>query len=202
MNEFVSAASSCACSAAVLTWAVGGTFSGARGRAAHRTRPASPPGDLVELAALAEQLLRGREVETGERCPADGRHRAEADEAREPEQVGRAFGLDFDPLAEPAIFSLSAVDSSTTTSPGPGQEPSTSVSGLKRDVPEAMLKPRLGAPPYTIALPSLPINCAWPSTLPSAASTSGECPHGIEERFVQRRGGGADVLEGRTPSCR
>ena len=71
------------------------------------------------------------------------------------------------------MFSLSAVDSSTTTSPGPGQEPSTSVSGLKRDVPEAMLKPRLGAPPYTIALPSLPISCAWPSTLPSAASTSG-----------------------------
>ena len=102
--------------------------------------------DLVQPAALVEQPLRGRQVEARERRPADGRDRAEADEARDPQPLGRAFGLDPD-VWPSCKFSFSAVDSSITTSPGPGQVPSTSVSGLKRESPLAMLKPRLGAPP-------------------------------------------------------
>ena len=69
--------------------------------------------------------------------------------------------------------SLCAVDLSTTTSLRFGQLPSTRLSGLNGEAPRAMLKPRLGAPPYTIAFPSLPISCASPLTLPSATATAG-----------------------------
>ena len=57
-----------------------------------------------------------------------------------------------------------AVDLSITTWSPCGQLPLTSVSGLKRESPLAMLKPRLGAPPKTIALPFLPISWAMPFT--------------------------------------
>ena len=75
------------------------------------------------------------------------------------------------PTAKP---SLPAVDSSTTISPAPGQAPSTRVSVLNRSFVGSTLKPRLGAPPYTTALPSSPIS--WVDSLPTppiASSTSG-----------------------------
>src|SRR4051812_10007387 len=67
-----------------------------------------------------------------------------------------------------------AVSLSITTCLPCGQAPSTRVSGLKREAPCGMLKPRFGAPPKTIALPFLSIRWA-PSlaTFPSAARTSG-----------------------------
>jgi hypothetical protein len=43
--------------------------------------------------------------------------------------------------------SFEAVDLSTTTSFPVGHPPAMSCSGLKRDAPFAMLKPRFGAPP-------------------------------------------------------
>jgi hypothetical protein len=43
--------------------------------------------------------------------------------------------------------SFEAVDLSITTSLAFGQAPETSWSGLKREFPAAMLKPRFGAPP-------------------------------------------------------
>ncbi len=42
---------------------------------------------------------------------------------------------------------------------------------MKGESPFAIEKPRFGAPPKTIALPSSPISWASPSTLPSAAAT-------------------------------
>ena len=69
--------------------------------------------------------------------------------------------------------SFFAVASSITISFGPGQPPSTSLSGLKGESPLAMLKPMLGALP-TIALPSLSIRTVDSlSTPPSACATSG-----------------------------
>ena len=72
-----------------------------------------------------------------------------------------------------AKCSLCATDLSITTSSPCGHRPLISVSGLNGESPLAMLKPRFGAPPYTTALPSLPISCAVPLTAPSATSTPG-----------------------------
>ena len=68
---------------------------------------------------------------------------------------------------------LSAVPRSMTTSPGCGQAPDTKVSVLKSGFVGSTLKPRLGAPPKVIALPSWPIRWASPWTWPTAERTSG-----------------------------
>ncbi len=77
------------------------------------------------------------------------------------------------PISSPTLNPfLSAVAASITTSPSPGQAPATSVSGLNGESPFAIEKPRLGAPPNTIAFPFRSINCVESlSTLPSAAAT-------------------------------
>ncbi len=81
---------------------------------------------------------------------------------------------DWIPIVSPTPKSfLSAVASSITTPPWPGHSPCTSSSELNRGCEGSTLKPMLGAPPKTIALPFLPIRCASPWTPPSAASTSG-----------------------------
>jgi hypothetical protein len=52
------------------------------------------------------------------------------------------------PIVSPiAKSSLPATPESITTSFGPGHAPDTSASGLKRESPFAIAKPRFGAPP-------------------------------------------------------
>src|SRR4051812_32429029 len=69
---------------------------------------------------------------------------------------------------------FSAVLTSTTTSPAPGQRPATRVTELlKRRCAGSMLNPRVGAPPNTIGLPFLSISVASPPTLPIASATPG-----------------------------
>ena len=68
---------------------------------------------------------------------------------------------------------MPAVDLSTTTSPSFGQFPSTRVRLLNEGCVGSTLKPRLGAPPNVIALPSAPISWASPPTPPTAWATSG-----------------------------
>ena len=67
-----------------------------------RGRDAGLPGDadLVELAVLAEQLLRRRQIEAGERRPADRADGAELDDARDPEVLDRALDLDAERRAD------------------------------------------------------------------------------------------------------
>ncbi len=73
------------------------------------------------------------------------------------------------PIAKSFFF---ATPESITTWSGPGHFPSTSRSGLNGESPSAIEKPRFGAPPKTIALPSLPISEVESlSTLPSAVPT-------------------------------
>ncbi len=67
---------------------------------------------------------------------------------------------------------LDAVLESTTTSRPCGQCPLTSVSGLNGVLPET-LKPRFGAPPKAIALPSCTSDVLSFETLPWARATSG-----------------------------
>ncbi len=94
---------------------------------------------------------------------------------------------DCTPISSPTLKCfLFAVDWSITTCSPCGHVPSTSVSGLKREAPFAIEKPRFGAPPKTIALPSEPIRCASPSTPPSATSTVGERPHLVREPTPER----------------
>lgn len=82
----------------------------------------------------------------------------------------RAWTPIVSPVANP--FSLAVFVSITTWSPL-GQAPETRVSELNCGSVGSTLKPRFGAPPKTIDLPSLPISCASPLTEPPAAPTSG-----------------------------
>ena len=56
--------------------------------------------DLVELADLVEEALRRREVEAGERRPADRGHGAVARDPRDPERLDRSPRLHADRLAD------------------------------------------------------------------------------------------------------
>ena len=60
--------------------------------------------DLVELARLPEQPLRGREVEAGERRAADREARAELDDPGDAKVRDRAFGLDADRLPDGEVL--------------------------------------------------------------------------------------------------
>ena len=78
--------------------------------------------------------------------------------------------------------------------------PSTRVSGLKREFAVAMLKPRLGAPPNTIAFPFLPISWASPFTEGSAvliphAAGAGELRGDV--RAIRARPADPSAPEGR-----
>ena len=78
------------------------------------------------------------------------------------------------PIVSPTARSFfDAVETSMTTSSAPGHAPSSRVSVLKSGWSGSTLKPRLGAPPKTIALPFLPISCASAATPPIAAATPG-----------------------------
>ena len=150
-------------------------------------------GDLVEPAALAEQLLRGREVETGERRPADGRHRAEADEAREPEHLGRAICLDPDPLAEPHVLLVRGrlVDDHFAGA-RPGALDERERVEARRPRGDAEAEVGRTAVHDRLAVLADQLRLAVHAAL--GGFDVGQAPHGAEERFVQRRGGGADVL--------
>ena len=60
--------------------------------------------DLVELALLVEQPLRGREVEAGEGRPSDRADGAELDETRDAKRLDGAFDLHADRLADPEVL--------------------------------------------------------------------------------------------------
>ena len=129
-------------------------------------------GDLVEPAALLEERLGGRQVESSERGAAEGGGRTELDDAGDAERLDRAFSLDADLPADCQMLLRRrvAVDDDFLAF---GQAPLTSVSTLNGESGLAMLNPRFGAPPKTIALPFRSISCASPLTLPSASCTSG-----------------------------
>ena len=143
--------------------------------------------DLVELALLAEQPLRRREIEARERRAADRAHRPELDEAGDPELLERAFDLHADRLARTFRSFLSAVDLSTTTSFGPGHAPCTSVRLLNCGFVGSTENPRFGAPPKAIVLPSLTSWVLSLETPPIASRTSGSARTFGEQRLVERR---------------
>ena len=60
--------------------------------------------DLVELPGLAEESLRGGQIEAGQRRSADGRHRAEFHDSGYPEPLHRADGLHTDGLADAKVL--------------------------------------------------------------------------------------------------
>jgi hypothetical protein len=101
MKLFVSSASLVAWLLPLLTWVPGGDLSGKLRR---RDAGLRLDANLVELPGLPEQILRGREVEPCERRPADRRHRAELDEARDAELLDRPFRLDAELLADCKVF--------------------------------------------------------------------------------------------------
>ena len=149
MNESVSLASSAACWAPVRTC---GVRRQDRLDLAHQllVRDVRLGGDvdLVELARLVEEALGGRHVEARQRCAAEARRAgAELDEARDLEPVRPAPPPERRSRRRRAKCFFSAVVWSITTSSPCGQCPETSESGLKREAPFAMLKPRFGAPP-------------------------------------------------------
>ena len=128
--------------------------------------------DLVELAALVEQRCAvGRSKPASVAPPrldaprtSRGRRSASAAPARSPRRrscrpTSRSF--------------LSAVALSTTTRPPLGQSPSTSESVLNSGRAGSTLKPRCGAPPNAITLPSL-TRFAMPPTPPTASLDVGE----------------------------
>ena len=80
---------------------------------------------------------------------------------------------------------MSAVDLSTTTSFARGHAPSTSVRLLNCGFDGSTEKPRFGAPPKAIALPSL-TSCAFSlATPPIASLTSGSACTSAEQGLVE-----------------
>ena len=101
MNSFVSSASSLACASPTRTCARRGQdLLDLRDELLVVTPGLAATRDLVELARLVEQPLRGREVEAGERRAADRRDRAEPDDPGDPQLLDGALGLDADRLAD------------------------------------------------------------------------------------------------------
>ena len=125
MKLFVSAASSRACWDAVFTCAVGGSSAlRSRTSSSSETSELRRDGDLVESTALPEELLGGgRSKPASVAPPIVGRIRT--GRAPRSSRCAAPSSLDADHLAGKS--SLSAVDSSTTSSPAFGQAPSTSV---------------------------------------------------------------------------
>ena len=97
--------------------------------------------------SFSHQPLRGREVEAGERRAADREPGAELDDPRDPAAAAPAPPPGRRSSRRPRSPPCAAVSLSTTTSFGPGQSPSTSVSGLNGELGFAIEKPRFGAPP-------------------------------------------------------
>ena len=105
MNSSVSDASSAACSELDSTCASGGrTFSIDSISCSVETPGLRGDRDLVELAGLVEQPLRGLEVEAGERGAADRGDRAELDETRDAEPLDRADALHADRVADLVVL--------------------------------------------------------------------------------------------------
>ena len=204
MNSFVSAASSDACCCPESACAPGGRIS----RTSDRSCWSVTPGfDATAISSSRPSFSNSRWA-VGRSKPARVAPPIERLEPNStiPEMRSRSTGPSTcTPISSPiAKSSLSATPESITTSSGPGHAPPTSRSGLNGESPSAIAKPRFGAPPYTIALLSLPMSDVESlSTLPSACATPGELAHLVQERLVERRlGDPAAVARGRTPTCR
>ena len=147
MNSFVSAASSSDCCAAEITW----VLSGSTGRISSISCWSETPARAATATSSSLPSLSKSRCAVGRSKPARVAPPSEEAEPNVmiPEMRSRSAGpAAWTPTSSPtAKSSLSAVDSSTTTSPGPGQAPSTSVSGLNCESPSAIEKPRFGAPP-------------------------------------------------------
>ena len=135
------------------------------------SRRLSRDADLVQLARACRTASARSAGEAGHGRPADRRHRAELDIA------GQAQLLD-GPSAWTPIFwpttrcflRLWIVDDDLARR---WASRPTSVSAFNDGCVGSTLKPRFGAPPKAIALPSLPIRWASPLTPPTARATSG-----------------------------
>ena len=106
MNEFVSAASSAACSVPSRACAVRREDRLHASAGSRRPRRSGFGGDrdLVELALLVEEPLRRRQVEAGERRAAERRGRAERDEPGDLQLLHRALRLDADRVADVEVL--------------------------------------------------------------------------------------------------
>ncbi len=196
----VAEASLVACWAPVRTW----VSSGSTVRISATSRWGLTPGlgadaDVVELAELAEQALRGREIKPGQGGPADrarafrsgpALRSASTPPGRSPGRRSRSPGR---------RFFLAAVLVSTTTSAGPGQWPLTSFSELNWGRDGSTLKPRLGAPPKEIAWPFL-ISWGLPGNATEGVADVGQAPDTGQQRFREgwgRRGVAAHAAAAR-----
>ena len=146
--------------------------------------------DLVELADAAEEHLRRRQVEAGERRAAEARRAAELDEARRSSSAAPG-PFASTPIVWPTSRSfLPAVALSTTSSPAPGQLAVDERERVElRAASGSTLKPRCGAPPKAITLPLWPTRFAIPPTPPTASGDVGQGAHLL--RAATRSNGGA-----------
>ena len=147
MNSFVSAASSSDCCSAEITCVFSGSTS--------RIWPASSASETPARAATAissslPSLSKSR-CAVSRSKPARVAPPIDPTEPKVmiPEIRRRSSGpAAWTPTSSPTSkSSLPAVSASTTTSFGPGQLPSTRLSGLNCESPFAIEKPRFGAPP-------------------------------------------------------
>ena len=156
MNSSVSAASVWACCAAVCTWVFGGRVLRIWAASCSSETPGLAATAISSsLPSLSKTLWAvGRSKPASVAPPIETDLKSTMPESRRYSTGPSAWMPTFFPIWRPWS---SAVALSTTTSPLPGQFPWTRTSGLKRLSPLAMLNPRLGAPPLTIALPFLPM---------------------------------------------
>ncbi len=147
MNSFVSAASSCACASPVRACASGGRI----GSISESSCWSETPGFAATAISSRRPSFSKSRCAVGRSKPASVAPPIERSEPNStiPEIRRRSTGPStWTPISSPIPkSSLSATPESITTSSGPGQAPSTSLSGLNGESPSAIAKPRFGAPP-------------------------------------------------------
>ena len=169
MNSFVSAASSEACCCPESACALGGRISLIWARSCWSVTP----GFAATAISSRRPSFSNSRCAVGRSKPASVAPPIERLEPNStiPEIRSRSTGPSTctpisSPIAKPSFL---ATPESITTSFGPGHEPWTRRRGLNGESPSGIANPRFGAPPYTIALLSLPISDVESlSTLPSA----------------------------------
>ena len=155
--------------------------------------------DLVELSLLGEEALRSRQVEARERRAADRGHRAEFDDARDPQTLSRPVGLRTDLLSELEVLLAGRrlVDHDLAGA-GP-----VAVDQFQRVEPriavrDAEAKVRSAAIHDRLAVVADQLSLAVDARL--GGRDAGEGPHLREQRLVERRrlrGVVAGEVEGR-----
>ena len=132
---------------------------------------------------MSNSRCAGREVEAGERRPADREVGAELDD---PGDGGCSTGLDLDAdlVADREVLLVGDTESITISS-GPGQSPSTRRSGLNGESPLRDREAEVRRAAVDDRTPSLPINDVESLSTPPSASATRKVAHLVEERLAR-----------------